>query len=105
VSCPICKCETHMTVCPQCGGNVNHANLRIAQGLSPVPPRYDEALLRDCLSAMPLGKYHRLDTDPQAVYRDGMPVIVVHGPLAANGGLVAALVHLLNAREQTEIPR
>lgn len=22
--CPICKCETAMTVCPNCGGNTNH---------------------------------------------------------------------------------
>lgn len=66
---------------------------------------YDEALLRKCLEAMPLGKYHKLDTDPQTVYRDGMPVIVVHGPMAANQGLTSALVHLLNNREQTEIPQ
>lgn len=24
MTCPICKCETHMTVCPNCGGNVNY---------------------------------------------------------------------------------
>jgi len=30
MSCPICKCETYLTVCPSCGGNANHYRLRAA---------------------------------------------------------------------------
>jgi hypothetical protein len=30
--CPICKCETAQTVCPNCGGNTNHARLALSKG-------------------------------------------------------------------------
>lgn len=72
--------------------------------------RHDDALLRIYLSAMPLGKYHTKDTDPVTLFCDGEPVMYlgVVGPnlsVKVAEGCVAALVHLLNTREQTEIPR
>lgn len=85
------------------GSDIRQLCMEIEAAEAKAKPRYDEALLRIYLSNMPLGRYHCLDNDPQAVYRDEMPVLVVHAPLAANAGIVAALVHLLNAREQTEI--
>jgi len=78
--------------------------------LPATPPRHDEALLRIYLSAMPLGKYHTKDTDPVTLFCDGEPVMYlgVVGPnlsVKVAEGCVAALVHLLNTREQTEIPQ
>jgi len=73
--------------------------------------RYDEALLRIYLSAMPLGKYHAKHTNPSWLYCDGVAIALIDAStpynknIPRNEGLVAALVHLLNAREQTEIPR
>lgn len=74
----------------------------------PIAPRHDEALLRKCLSAMPLGKYHTKDTEPVTLFCDGEPVMYlgVAGPdlsVKVAEGCVAALVHLLNTREQTRI--
>ena len=69
-------------------------------------PRYDEALLRKYLSDMPLGKYHASDLDIGLLVRDKRVIvatIMAQDDIAKK--LVAALVHLLNAREQTEIPR
>ena len=60
---------------------------------------------------MPLGKYHAKDSAPNVLYRDEVAVAIIDaGSKAAaddakSSGLVAALVHLLNTREQTEIPR
>jgi hypothetical protein len=74
-------------------------------------PRHDEALLRIYLSAMPLGNYHTRDKHPSLLFRDGKPVLFVTKHSECNAspsiveGAVAALVHLLNTREQTEIPR
>lgn len=69
--------------------------------------RHDEALLRIYLSAMPLGKYHTKDSHPYDLYRDGKHVAHIDSADSgrAQEGLVAALVHLLNTREQREIPR
>lgn len=77
---------------------------------TPDKPRHDEALLRIYLSAMPLGKYHKLDGTHRTLCCDGKAVAIIdcgnrdHATERAEG-LVAALVHLLNTREQTEIPR
>lgn len=71
--------------------------------------RYDEALLRIQLSNMPLGHYHAKDTPENVLYRDGIAVAIIDAGTrtAVDGqksaGLIAALVHLLNAREQTDI--
>ena len=87
--------------CKSCVNGSNHSE----------KPRYDEALLRIYLSAMPLGKYHTNDDHPSRLLRNGEHVATIFAEeRAADGrdltaGLVAALVHLLNAREQTEIPR
>jgi hypothetical protein len=70
---------------------------------------YDEALLRIHLSNMPLGDYHVREDRPTTLFRSGKPVLFLtkfescqDSPLGAEGAL-SALVHLLNAREQTEI--
>lgn len=74
----------------------------------------DESLLRECLSAMPLGKYHTRDGHPYRLYRDGVLQFSIHtdhiyatkpGVTEGIQGCIAALVHLLNTREQTDIPR
>jgi len=42
MTCPICKCETYLTVCPNCGGNANHYRLMQTQkspGVVRLPPR------------------------------------------------------------------
>lgn len=69
-------------------------------------PRYDEALLRIQLDSMPLGAYHLRDDYRNSVCLDGVPVLAIAfrpGNAAAAEGCAAALVHLLNAREQTII--
>jgi len=99
------KCGGHIPLgpstsgcCPTCGEHV--------LGTPPPPPRHDEGLLRIYLSAMPLGKYHRSDAEPRWLFCDGKKVMLFDADIpGAMSGCIAALVHLLNTREQTEIPR
>lgn len=74
--------------------------------------RHNEALLRIYLSNMPIGAYSVRDETPTSIYFNGTAIVKVealcnvlgHPPtVRAAEGLASALVHLLNAREQTEI--
>ncbi len=46
--CPICKCETAMTVCPNCGGNTNLARMSPAE-VSMVNLHRENQHLRDVI--------------------------------------------------------
>jgi hypothetical protein len=64
----------------------------------------NDRLLRIYLSNLPLGNYHTYDDFPGDLFKDGERVAsVVSDNQQFNAGLLSALVHILNAREQSEI--
>lgn len=92
MTCPICKCETHMTVCPQCGGNTNHARMLSAQ-----PGYYQPCGI--CGEPVLWSKSQLIGPHP-VQYHDCKPVpgAKLDAALERNARLVAVLKELLDSQ-------